>query len=113
LAGEAVQAAIEGAEVPVLIDFSTSWCLPCRRQQPVTQQVARRMGPRARVYTVDIDGNRSVAVQLNIHSIPTLIVFSAAIERERLIGVQSAETLVRALNRWVAHPAPAEEHREA
>ncbi|HDI60142.1 MAG TPA: thioredoxin [Desulfobacteraceae bacterium] len=113
LAGDAVQAAIEGADVPVLIDFGAPWCLPCRRQQPVTEQVARRMGRRARVCMVDIDGNRSLAARLNIHSIPTLIVFFRAVERERFVGIQSPETLVNVLKRWGRQAAPADTHREA
>ncbi|MEE4607933.1 MAG: thioredoxin domain-containing protein [Desulfobacteraceae bacterium] len=111
LAGAAVQAFIENAHVPVLIDFGAHWCRPCRRQQPVTAQIARRMGHRARVGMVDIDGNRALAVRLNIHSIPTLIIFSDAVERERFIGVQSTETLLNALNRWASQPALADKPR--
>ncbi len=107
LAGDEVQALIDNTDVPVLIDFGTSSCVPCLRQLPITRQVARQMGRRARIVTVDIDGNRSLAVRLNIHSIPTLIVFAAAVERERFIGVQSSETLVAALNRWAGGPASA------
>lgn len=113
LGGDAVLSAIENSDMPVLIDFSAPWCLPCRRQQPVTQQVARRVGHLARVCTVDIDGNRSLAARLNIHSIPTLIIFSGTVERERFIGIQSAETLVKALNRWMKKPPPADGPREA
>ena len=113
LGSDAVLSAIENSDAPVLIDFGASWCLPCRRQRPVTLQVARRMGHRARVCSVDIDGNRSLAARLNIHSIPTLIIFSGTVERERFIGIQSAETLIEALNRWAGQPAPADGHREA
>jgi thioredoxin 1 len=109
LAGDAVQVAIEGTNGPVLIDFGASWCLPCRTQQPATAQVAQRMGGLALVCRVDIDGNRSLAARLNIHSIPTLIIFYRAVERERFIGIQSAETLIKALERWVRQ-VPADTH---
>jgi thioredoxin 1 len=114
LAADAVQSVIEQTVVPVMIDFGTPWCAPCRQQQPITRQVARRMGRAAKVCAVDIDGNRPLAAHLNIHSIPTLIIFAAAVERERFIGVQSAERLVATLNRWVARLALAEtESRDA
>ena len=112
LAGDAVRETIEGTDVPVLIDFGAAWCLPCRRQQPVTEQVARQVRGRARVCMVDIDGNRGLATRLNIHSIPTLIIFFQAIERERFIGIQSPEILIKALNRWALQPAPTDAHRE-
>ncbi len=102
LAGEAFQTMIDQSVVPVMIDFGTPWCLPCVQQAPITRQVARQMGRRARICSVDIDRDRSLAARLNIHSIPTLIIYSAAWERERFFGVQTAEKLVAALTRWVA-----------
>jgi len=98
--GDAVGSLLQGTNAPVMVEFSAAGCAPCRHQIAVTRQVARRMGERARICVVDIDRNRLLAVRFNIHSVPTLIVFQDAVERERFIGVQSADTLVTALNRW-------------
>jgi thioredoxin 1 len=107
LTGDEVQAVIEQAEVPVMVEFGASWCDPCRRQVPVTLQVAVRMGRSAKICAVDIDKNRRLAARLNIHSIPTVIIFVSAVERERFIGLQPTEALVAALKRWAFRLAPA------
>ena len=103
--GGAVESAIRAATVPVMLVFVAPMSGPCLRQMADSLAVARRLALRARIYAVDIEANHQVAARYNIHSIPTLIIFSAAVERTRLIGLQSVDTLVAALNRWALPPS--------
>ena len=41
--------------------------------------------------------NREAAYRLNIHSIPTLVIFNGGEETRRFIGLQKADSLTRAL----------------
>ena len=85
------------SNVITLVDLWAPWCGPCRMQLPVIEQVAEKAGDRARVVKVNVDEAGSVAQQLNVNSIPTLIIFKDGKEVNRLVGVQSAATLTRAL----------------
>ena len=102
--GDAVASLVRAAQVPVLVEFSAKWCAPCRRQAARTAAVARRMGPLAACYRVDIEAGRKAASRFNILSVPTLIIFAGGAERVRYVGIQPSATVVAALRRLAAPP---------
>jgi thioredoxin 1 len=94
---EEFQQQILNATVPTLVDFWATWCAPCRAQMPIVEQVAEKAGDKARVVKVNVDEASDIAESLGISSIPTLVVFKGGKEEKRFVGVQSADTLSRAL----------------
>ena len=60
---------------PVLVDFYADWCAPCRMMKPVLEELHRRMGDKLRILKIDTDRSPAIAEQLQIRSIPTLILF--------------------------------------
>ena len=85
------------ATVPTLVDLWATWCAPCRAQMPIVEQVAEKAGDKARVVKVNVDEAGDIAESLGVSSIPTLVVFKGGKEEKRFVGVQSADTLSRAL----------------
>ena len=84
-----------GAKGPVLVDFWASWCMPCRMQAPAVDQLAEEG---YQVGKVDVDAQSSLAARYQVMNIPTLIVFKDGQEAKRLVGVQSKEELIAALD---------------
>ncbi len=80
-----------------LVDFNAPWCAPCRAQDPVLKQLAESYHHQATVVKVNIDEARDIALSLQIQSIPTLIIYREGEEQRRFVGLQSAETLQKAL----------------
>lgn len=81
-----------------LLDFSASWCGPCKALEPVITQLNDQYAGRAEIKKIDIDQNRDLAVQMGIQSVPTLIVFKDGQEMQRLIGMQRKDVLQKALD---------------
>ena len=85
------------ADKPVLVDCWAPWCMPCRAQQPILEKVADALQGKALIASLNTEENRDAAYRLNIHSIPTLVIFKDGQERQRLIGLQKADYLTKAL----------------
>ena len=82
-----------------LVDFNASWCAPCRDQEPIIRQMSEKFEGRAVVSTFNIDEHRAAAIELGIHSIPTMILYKDGREIKRLIGLQAEEVLTRAIEK--------------
>ena len=76
-----------------LLDFSATWCAPCRAMAPIVDQLAREYSDMACIEKIDIDEQGDLARQMRIQSVPTLIFLKNGQETKRLIGLQDKEIL--------------------
>ncbi|MCC6555519.1 MAG: thioredoxin [Polyangiaceae bacterium] len=63
------------SELPVLIDFTATWCAPCKTVAPEVEAIARELQGKAKVVKVDIDKSKRIATSLRIQAVPTFMVF--------------------------------------
>lgn len=82
-----------------LIDFTAPWCAPCRQQEPIVAQVAKKFGGRAVVSEVNIEKNPKAAGMLSVRGIPTIVIFKNGREKARFVGLQTEKTLTEALEK--------------
>lgn len=68
-------AEIIAQDKPVLVDFYTDWCGPCKMIKPILEELKSKMGDRLTILKVDVDKNSLVAAQYKIQSVPTLLLF--------------------------------------
>jgi len=85
------------AAVPVLVDFWAAWCAPCRMVAPVLEELARAYAGRALVAKLDIDANPATAQRFGVMSIPTLVLFRAGQEVDRIVGAQPQQAVAQRL----------------
>ena len=82
-----------------LINFSAPWYTPCQLQEAIIQQLADQFKGKALIATMNIEEHNDMALKLDIHNIPTLIIFKNGNEIERFIGLQAKETLSEPLTK--------------
>jgi len=80
------QAEVIESEVPVLVDFWAPWCGPCRMVAPVVEEIAKERADELKVVKLNIDENQHTAMQFNVMSIPTLILFRHGQPAKTVIG---------------------------
>ena len=82
------------SEKPVLVDFYADWCGPCNTMAPVIEELATELDGKAKVGKINVDDNPDIAVEYNVMSIPTLIIFKNGKEEKRLVGLRDKEELL-------------------
>jgi thioredoxin 1 len=80
-----------------LVDFDLPWCASGRIQERIIDSLARQFCQSASVVAVDVDKIKNIAVALSIHHVPTLVLFKKGKEIQRFVGLQSEETLGKAI----------------
>ena len=86
----------------VLVDFWAEWCVPCRMLAPTIDQIAQEFAGKVKVGKLDTDANQDTAVNYDIRSIPTLIVFKGGQVVKKFVGLTNKAQLATALGELTA-----------
>lgn len=92
---------IINSEKPVLLDFTASWCGPCKALAPILEDVKRRIGEDASIIKIDVDANPTIAGTLQVSSVPTLMIYQKGELKWRQSGGMSAGQLEKIIRQFV------------
>lgn len=81
-----------------IIDFSATWCMPCRMLTPILEQVADERR-KVNFYNIDIDDSADIAKRYRIFSVPTLLAFKQGKVIDSLVGLNSFDEVLSFVDR--------------
>ena len=85
--------------LPVIMDFSATWCPPCQQFKPIFEEAKDRYSGQIEFKTIDVDAEKELAQQFNITSIPAIIFIDAeGNEINRIIGFTDKDSFDKAIN---------------
>ena len=86
------------SDVPVLVDFWATWCMPGKMLAPVIEEIAAEADG-YKVGKVDVDQEPELAQKYRIMSIPSILVFKNGKVAASTVGVQPKAALKELLNK--------------
>ena len=95
------QAEVLDSNLPVLVDFWAPWCGPCKMLTPTIEALAEKYAGKVAVGKLNTDDNRQAAINYQINSIPTLIVFKGGKPVDRILGLQPQDRIAQLLEKHI------------
>jgi thioredoxin 1 len=83
------------SDKPVLVDFWAEWCAPCRKVEPLLNEIAVELADKVTIVKLDIDANPETTRAYQVMSVPTLTVFKGGQPVQSIIGARPKGDLLR------------------
>ncbi|MEZ4300858.1 MAG: thioredoxin [Polyangiaceae bacterium] len=85
------------SDLPVLVDFTATWCGPCKALAPIVEKLADEFQGKIKVGKLDIDESPDVTARYGVRSVPTVIVFKGGAKSGQYVGLTNRDKLVALL----------------
>jgi len=73
-----------------VVDFTATWCGPCRVISPIFEQLASQF-PDVDFYKVDVDAQPDIAEAAQVRAMPTFMLFKNSQKVDEFAGANPAE----------------------
>lgn len=82
----------------VLIDFYADWCGPCKMMSPIIDEIANEVDDRVKICKLNVDESQNIAIEYNVMSIPTLIIFKNGVMINNIVGLRQKQEILNIIN---------------
>ncbi len=79
-------------DAPVLVDFYSDSCVPCKRMSPVLAELEQDY-PQVKIVKVNIQFDGALAERYAVQSVPSLVLFRNGLETARRVGVADRQAI--------------------
>jgi len=96
---EAFYDVIGKGETPVVIDFYSPYCVPCRQLLPLLEESAQKYQGKIRFYKLNVTDFADLATSYNISSVPTVLLFDGKGKiLEHATGLEDINKIIKKLD---------------
>jgi thioredoxin len=81
----------------VLVDFYAEWCGPCKQMEPYILKMQKEMTDKIVVIRIDVDKNKTLATQIKVDQLPTLVLYENKAVQWKNTGLISEKDLKKQL----------------
>lgn len=99
---ESFPSEVLASDVPVIVDFWAEWCGPCKMLAPIFEDLAGEYSGRLKFAKLDVDAAPSVAGEMGVMSIPTMLIFKNGQPVSRIVGLQGKDALQKQIEEHAA-----------
>lgn len=85
--------AMTGVASLVLIDFGAKWCPPCKKMEPVLDQLQKELQGKFALQKIDAGAQTDIIQQQRVAELPTFVIYKNGKEVWRKTGLVSLEEL--------------------
>jgi thioredoxin 1 len=90
------------ASVPVIVDFYTEQCNPCRQLAPMLGELEQETAGKLKVVKIDASADGRFTAAFGVTVVPTLILFHQGQRQAQITGLRSK----REMAKWLAESLP-------
>lgn len=81
------------SEQPVFVNFTATWCGPCKMMAPIVEQLAEDYKGKVKVVKLDVDEAPETASSFGIRGVPTFMLFKDGSKVDQWVGANSNKKL--------------------
>ena len=81
-----------------VVDFSATWCMPCRMMKSVIERVENKL-KHIKFYNIDVDDSEDIAKRYRIFSVPTIVCFKGGKKIDSIVGSKTADEIIDFINK--------------
>ena len=89
------------SQIPVLVDFSTPWCGPCRKLTPVLEQIQNEFSSEIKIVKINADENIEILKDYGVSSFPTMIIIKDKEAKEFMVGMLPKSVIVSNIKKYI------------
>ena len=89
---------VEASEIPVVLDFGATWCGPCKKLEPILEEISTGLDGKVRFLKVDVGEAPGTAQKFGVLGVPTVIFLHGGKPVHRFSGVESKDKILKMMS---------------